>query len=44
VVPVEDSALMACEEYEDISEKWFTDPIIDRTIIAKKLDEKLSQI
>jgi len=37
---VEDSALMACNEYADISGKWFMDPSIDKTITAKKLDEK----
>jgi len=40
VLQVEDSVLMACEEYEDISGKWFMDPSIDKTITAKKLDEK----
>lgn len=36
---VEDEDLLKCNEFEDVAGKWFMDPSMDKTIIAKKVNE-----
>jgi len=38
---VADEDLLKCNEFEDVSRKWFMDPSIDKTIIAEKVNENV---
>lgn len=38
---IPDSELESCNEFLDISGKWFMDPAIDKTIVAKKVHEDI---
>ena len=38
---VDDDDLLKCDEFEDVSGKWFMDPSIDKTIIASKVNEEV---
>ncbi|CAK8674786.1 unnamed protein product [Clavelina lepadiformis] len=38
---VEDEDLIKCNEFDDLTGKWFMDPSIDKTIIASKVNENV---
>ena len=36
---MEDEALLKCDEFENVTGKWFMDPSTDKTIVASKVNE-----
>ena len=38
---MEDGDLLKCDDFEDVSGKWFMDPSIDKTIVAEKVNENV---
>ncbi|XP_078486050.1 L-proline trans-4-hydroxylase-like isoform X2 [Ciona intestinalis] len=44
LVKVDDSDLLACDVFDDVTGKWFMDPSIDKTIIAEKVNKDVTSL